>query len=153
MNSMTFHPRLLAISGALSLLAAACATTRPPSTPTTAAPAAAVTAGPQQAPAATPAPPPPPPPAVMPRPVTPLVSTVAPAPDPRTALTPGRWDAGEAAWNMRMISTTPPTVKTLAAMHSDLAFSGKYAIQGNYNGFELYDISDPARPVLAQSYL
>src|SRR5439155_844955 len=61
--------------------------------------------------------------------------------------------AGQAAWNMRMISTTPPTGKTLGATHSDLAFSGKYAIMGNYNGFELYDISNPAKPVLAQSYL
>ena len=54
---------------------------------------------------------------------------------------------------MRMISTTPPTGKTLGATHSDLAFSGKYAIQGNYNGFELYDISKPAKPALVQSYL
>jgi hypothetical protein len=89
----------------------------------------------------------------MPPPVAPIVSTTAPAPDPRVGLKAGRWDAGEAAWNMRMISTTPPTGKTLGATHSDLAFSGKYAIQGNYDGFELYDISNPAKPVLAQSYL
>jgi len=98
-------------------------------------------------------PPPPPPPAVMPPPVAPIVSATAPSPDPRVGLKAGRWDAGEAAWNMRMISTTPPTGKTLGATHSDLAFSGKYAIQGNYDGFELYDISNPAKPVLAQSYL
>ncbi len=89
----------------------------------------------------------------MPRPVAPIVSMTAPTPDPRVGLKAGRWDAGQAAWNMRMISTTPPTGKTLGATHSDLAFAGKYAIQGNYNGFELYDISNPAKPVLAQSYL
>jgi hypothetical protein len=89
----------------------------------------------------------------MPRPVAPIVSITAPTPDPRVGLKAGRWDAGQAAWNMRLISTTPPTGKTLGATHSDLAFTGKYAIQGNYNGFELYDISDPAKPVLAQSYL
>ncbi len=89
----------------------------------------------------------------MPRPVAPIVSITAPTPDPRIGLKAGRWDAGQAAWNMRLISTTPPTGKTLGATHSDLAFTGKYAIQGNYNGFELYDISDPAKPVLAQSYL
>jgi len=82
-----------------------------------------------------------------------MVSITAPTPDPRVGLKAGRWDAGQAAWNMRLISTTPPTGKTLGATHSDLAFTGKYAIQGNYNGFELYDISDPAKPVLAQSYL
>jgi hypothetical protein len=100
-----------------------------------------------------PPPPPPPPPAVMPPPVAPIVSATAPSPDPRVGLKAGRWDAGEAAWNMKMISTTPPTGKTLGATHSDLAFSGKYAIQGNYDGFELYDISNPAKPLLVQSYL
>jgi hypothetical protein len=29
---------------------------------------------------------------------------------------------------------------------SDIAFWGKYAIQGNYNGFQVTDISDPERP-------
>ncbi|HTK30040.1 MAG TPA: hypothetical protein VL309_10830, partial [Vicinamibacterales bacterium] len=89
----------------------------------------------------------------MPKPVDPIVSDVAPTPDPRVGLKPGRWDAGEAAWNMKMISTTPPTGKTLGATHSDLAFSGKYVIQGNYDGFELYDISNPVKPELVQSYL
>ena len=96
--------------------------------------------------------PPPPPPAVMPPPVTPIVSMTAPNPDPRVGLAPGRWDAGQAAWNMRMISTTPPSEASAGAVHSDLAFSGKYAIQGNYNGFEIWDISNPAKPVLANAY-
>jgi hypothetical protein len=96
--------------------------------------------------------PPPPPPAVMPPPVTPIVSMTAPSPDPRVGLAPGRWDAGQAAWNMRMISTTPPSEASAGATHSDLAFSGKYAIQGNYNGFEIWDISNPAKPVLANAY-
>ena len=94
-----------------------------------------------------------PPPSTMPAPVAPLVAATAPTPDPRVGLKAGWWDAGEAAWNMRMISTTPPTGKVLGATHSDLAFSGKYAIQGNYNGFEIYDISTPTKPVLVQSYL
>src|ERR1051326_8855601 len=96
--------------------------------------------------------PPPPPPAVMPPPVTPIVSMTAPNPDPRVGLAAGRWDAGQAAWNMRMISTTPPSDASAGAVHSDLAFSGKYAIQGNYNGFEIWDISNPAKPVLANAY-
>ena len=40
-----------------------------------------------------------------------------------------------------------------AATHSDLAFSGNLVIQGNYNGFDIYDISNPSKPVLAQTYL
>jgi hypothetical protein len=53
---------------------------------------------------------------------------------------------------MRMLSTTPPSLSSMGATHSDLAFSGKYAIQGNYNGFEIWDISNPAKPTLANAY-
>ena len=89
----------------------------------------------------------------MPKPVEPIVSAVTPSPDPRVGLKPGRWDAGQAAWNMRMLSTTPPKGRTLGATHSDLAFSGNLVIQGNYNGFDIYDISNPSKPVLLQTYL
>jgi hypothetical protein len=139
---------------------AACADHMKTAAPPAAAAAPPAAAAPAAVPAAggrggrgNPPPPPPPPPAVMPPPVAPIVSATAPSPDPRVGLKAGRWDAGEAAWNMRMISTTPPTGKTLGATHSDLAFEGKYAIQGNYDGFEIYDISKPVKPVLVQSYL
>src|SRR5262249_37783947 len=36
---------------------------------------------------------------------------------------------------------------------SDLAFSGNLVIMGNYNGFEIFDISNPSKPVLMQTYL
>src|SRR6516225_3742341 len=97
--------------------------------------------------------PPPPPPAVMPSPVAPIVSATAPSPDPRVGLQAGRWDAAQAAWNMRMLSTTPPKGASLGATHSDLAFSGNLVIQGHYNGFDIYDISNPSKPVLLQTYL
>ncbi len=100
-----------------------------------------------------PPPPPPPPPAVMPPPVTPIVSATAPTPDPRVGLKPGRWDAAQAAWNIKMISTTPPTEKFLGVTNSDLAFTGKYTIQGNYNGFQIYDISNPLKPVVVLTYV
>jgi hypothetical protein len=138
------------------------AATPPPSAPTPAAAPSpgAAPAGPPETmapPAAagrgTPPPPPPPAPAVMPPPVAPIVSATAPSPDPRVGLRAGRWDAAQAAWNMRMLSTTPPKGKVLGATHSDLAFSGNLVIMGNYNGFEIYDISNPAKPVLMQTYL
>ena len=93
------------------------------------------------------------PPAVMPAPVTPIVSATAPTPDPRVGLKAGRWDAAQAAWNMRLVSTTPPPTKFLGVTNSDLAFTGKYAIQGNYNGFQIFDISNPAKPTLALTYV
>jgi hypothetical protein len=113
----------------------------------------ATPAAPAAAPAPPPPPPPPPPPADMPKPVTPVVSATAPTPDPRPNLKAGRWDAEQAAWNMRMLSTTPPKGKTLGATHSDLAFSGNLVVQGNYNGFDIYDISNPSKPALVQTYL
>jgi hypothetical protein len=101
----------------------------------------------------TPPPPPPPPPAVMPAPVTPIVSDTAPSPDPRVGLRPGRWDAAQAAWNLRLVSTTPPSEKFLGVTNSDLAFTGKYVIQGNYNGFQIFDITTPESPKLVLTYL
>jgi hypothetical protein len=67
-------------------------------------------------------------------------------------LSPGRWNAGQAAWNIKLISSTPPSRDSLGAFHSDLAFSGKYVVQGNYNGFEIWDISNPVKPVLANTF-
>ncbi len=67
-----------------------------------------------------PPPPPTPPPAVMPAPVTPIVSDKAPSPDPRIGLSAGRWDAGQAAWNLKLVSTTPPAPKFLGITNSDL---------------------------------
>ncbi|MGQ0733348.1 MAG: LVIVD repeat-containing protein [Acidobacteriota bacterium] len=88
----------------------------------------------------------------MPPPVTPIVSDTAPSPDPRVGLSPGRWDAGQAAWNLRLLSTTPPSPKFLGVTNSDLAFTGKYAIQGNYNGFQIFGISTPEKPILVLTY-
>ena len=158
----------LFVAAATAFVIAACGGTSKTSAPagaTPSAPAATQPGQPAAPPAATPvappapaarsaAPPPiPEPPARMPPPVTPIVSETAPSPDPRVGLKAGIWDAGEAAWNMKMISTTPPTGKVLGATHSDLAFFDKYVIQGNYNGFEIYDISNPVKPVLVQNYL
>ena len=69
-----------------------------------------------------------------------------PSPDPRVGLAPGLFDAEEAIWNMRMISTTPPEAPFVGRTNSDLAFTGNYAIQGNYDGVQVWDISDPANP-------
>jgi hypothetical protein len=89
----------------------------------------------------------------MPPPVTPIVSATAPSPDPRVGLSPGRWDGGQAAWNIRLVSTTPPSPKFLGVTNSDLAFTGKYTIQGNYNGFQIFDLSNPEKPNLVLSYV
>ena len=38
-------------------------------------------------------------------------------------------------------------------VNSDLAFSGDNAIVGNFNGFQVYDVSDPAAPTLRSSFV
>jgi len=76
-----------------------------------------------------------------------------PNPDPRVGLKPGLWDAGQAAWNLRLASNTPSPEGFAGVINSDLSFLGKYAIQGNYNGYQVWDISNPAKPRLETGYL
>jgi hypothetical protein len=76
------------------------------------------------------------------------VSYAAPSPDPRVGLKAGLFDAGTAAWNMRLVSTTKPQGQFLGSTNSDIAFLGNDVIQGNYNGYQIWDISDPAHPTL-----
>jgi hypothetical protein len=76
-----------------------------------------------------------------------------PAPDPRVGLAPGLFDAEEAIWNLRMISTTPPEAPFVGRTNSDLAFTGNYAIQGNYDGVQVWDISDPTNPTSVVTYV
>ena len=71
-----------------------------------------------------------------------------PSPDPRVGLKAGLQDAGEAIWNLKLVSHTPPPSNFAGVTNSDLAFIGTDAIQGNYNGFQIWDISNPAQPRL-----
>lgn len=75
-----------------------------------------------------------------------------PDPDPRVGLPAGVWDAGEAIWNLRLVSSTPSPEPFAGVTNSDLAFTGRYAIQGNYNGFQVWDLTSPSSPVLTKGY-
>ncbi len=81
------------------------------------------------------------------------LSVSPPTPDPRVGLAPGLFDAGEAIWNLRLVSATPPTEPFVGQTNSDLAFTGPYAIQGNYDGIQIWDITDPANPESVISYV
>jgi hypothetical protein len=76
------------------------------------------------------------------------MSMTPPNPDPRVGLKAGLYDAGTASWNMTLVSTTPPSADFVHKTNSDLAFEGHYAIQGSYNGFQVWDISNPIKPTL-----
>ena len=81
------------------------------------------------------------------------MSAEAPNPDPRVGLRAGLMNAGEAAWNLRVLSKTPPPKDFAGITNSDLAFTGTYAIQGNYNGYQVWDIANPRRPSLKTAYV
>jgi hypothetical protein len=81
------------------------------------------------------------------------MSTTPPSPDPRVGLKAGLMNAQEATWNLRILSKTPPSEKFMGITNSDLAFTGPYAIQGSYNGYQVWDISNPSSPTLKSAYV
>jgi hypothetical protein len=89
------------------------------------------------------------------------LSTTAPSPDPRVGLRAGWMNPAEAIWNLRIVSKTPPSEKFFNATtpgdrrltNSDLSFTGKFAIQGNYSGWQVWDISNPSKPTLHIAYV
>jgi len=94
-------------------------------------------------------------------PVAPMLSVAKPTPDPRVGLKGGYRDAAEAIWNLKLVSTTPPSERFLSPngpgdqrfWQSDLGFNRNYVAQGNFSGFQVWDVSDVAHPRLATSYV
>ncbi len=134
--------RILLAFGTLAFVAACASSGGPGGEPPSAAPPAAA---PQESPA----------PAAQeaPSPRIHLGTAAPPSPDPREGLAPGLLDAQEAFWNLRKLSTTPPPRDFVGMTNSDLAFTGNLAIQGNYNGVMIWDISTPASPTLVSEIL
>jgi hypothetical protein len=79
-----------------------------------------------------------------------------PAPDPRfdarVGLKAGLTDAGEATSYLKVVAKAASPEGFLGITNSDLAFSGNYVIQGNYNGPVVWDVSNPAKPSLVTAY-
>ena len=78
--------------------------------------------------------------------------------DPRAHLTAGLFNAGTASHGLQRIAhPTKPEIfhpndpGGLTYANSDLAFGGHYAYQGNFSGIEIWDIANPAKPVLANA--
>jgi hypothetical protein len=88
------------------------------------------------------------------RPAVPLGDALSNLADPRVGLAPGRGNAAEQALlHMRLVSWSPKpvafdSVRGLTYINSDLAFRGNLVYQGNFSGFMIWDVSDPARPQL-----
>ncbi len=82
-----------------------------------------------------------------------LAQTYPTGNDPRNGLKPGRYDAGEAASGLKLVSFSkkPPEFDSTAGLrfiNSDLAFRDHYVYQGNFAGFMVWDVKNPAKPVL-----
>src|SRR4029079_9430214 len=80
-------------------------------------------------------------------------STTPPNPDPRVGLRAGKMDAGEAVWNLRVLSKTPPSKQFVDITNFELALTGHYALQGSYDGYQVWDIGNPSRPTLKTAYV
>ena len=90
------------------------------------------------------------------------VSTVpAPRGDPRVGLRAGWMDAEEAVSGLRVVSRTPPSAQFMnpgkpgdfAFINADLSFVGNYVIQGNFSGYQVWDISEPSHPTLHTAHV
>ncbi len=95
------------------------------------------------------------------------MSMTPPSPDPRVGLRPGVMakypkdttkrititPAAEASWNMRLIANRPPAEPFVGVTHSDLGFKDHYVIQGNYDGYQVWDVANPRSPKLYDEYV
>ena len=87
--------------------------------------------------------------------------SASPRPDPRIGLRAGWMNAAAANWNMRLVSNTPPSPDFInrnepgdfRMINSDLSFRGKYVIQGNFAGVQVWDISNPKVVRLARAFV
>ena len=78
------------------------------------------------------------------------------AQDPRIGLSPGLDNAGVAANGLELLAHQnkpagffdPANPGSFGFVNSDLSFQGDRAYVGNFNGFQIYDISDPDAPAI-----
>src|SRR5687768_4323710 len=76
-----------------------------------------------------------------------MSSTPNTAPDPRVGLRAGKTNAAEAISNLKSLSSAPsPSGGHDSTMNADLAFTGNFAVQGNFKGPVIWDMTDAARP-------
>ncbi|MSR21575.1 MAG: hypothetical protein EXR91_11490 [Gemmatimonadetes bacterium] len=81
--------------------------------------------------------------------------------DPRLGLAAGWMDAASAAQGLEHVASipraegffNPATPGDGSFWNSDVAFRGSLLYQGNYQGFQVFDISSPAEPELVLSVL
>jgi len=84
-------------------------------------------------------------------------SAQLPASDERTTLAPGYFPWSQATNGIELVDNDPRVAPfdanpgNFGFVNSDLAIKGDLAFVGSFNGFQMYDISDPDDPVLQAS--
>jgi hypothetical protein len=81
--------------------------------------------------------------------------------DPRVGLSAGLDNAGVAAQGMNLMAhlnkppgwSNPNNPGDFAFPNTDMAFQGDLAFVGSFNGFQIYDISNPSAPVLRTAFV
>src|SRR5688572_24525873 len=76
--------------------------------------------------------------------------------DPRVGLSPGLDNAGVAKQGLDLLAHRdkpagffdPANPGSFSFVNSDLAFQGDYAFVGGFNGFQVWNIANPAAPTL-----
>ena len=85
----------------------------------------------------------------------------AQAPDPRVGLKPGWHDAGEAISGLELLSHRDKPEGfynannggDFAFLNADMAFAGNTLYLGGFNGFQVWDVSNPAAPTLRKTFV
>jgi len=80
--------------------------------------------------------------------------------DPRVGLRAGWKDAGQAARNMELVGHqdrpqgwfNEANLGDFGFVNADLAFRGSLVFQGGFNGFQVWDVSDPRAPKLRATH-
>jgi hypothetical protein len=79
--------------------------------------------------------------------------------DPREGLAPGYFPWTAASSNIELLDNDPRVAPfdappgNFGFVNSDLALTGDNAVVGSFNGFQVYDLTEPANPVLQSAFV